>query len=68
VDDAVGTMVESAATGGRFTEVVLRPTITLERGSDIALAESLHDRAHHLCFIANSVNFPIRCVPTFREA
>lgn len=63
VDDAVGTMVETADTGGHFVEVVLRPAVTLASGSDIALAESLHERAQHLCFVANSVNFPVRCAP-----
>ena len=63
VDDAVGTMVEDAERGGYFTDVVLRPSITYAAGSDVALAESLHERAHHLCFIANSVNFPVRCEP-----
>lgn len=63
VDDAVGTMVETADTGGHFTDVVLRPRVTIEAGGDLALAESLHDRAHHLCFVANSVKFPVRCEP-----
>ena len=63
-DAAVGTMVESVEKGGQFTEVVLRPTVTIEAGSDAALAESLHEKAHHYCFIANSVNFPVRCEPT----
>lgn len=63
VDDAVGTMVEDAERGGFFTEVVLRPVVTLASGSDTARAEALHERAHHLCFIANSVNFPVRCEP-----
>jgi len=63
VDDAAGTMVESAEKGGQFAEVVLRPAVTIEAGSDAALAESLHERAHHFCFIANSVNFPVRCEP-----
>lgn len=62
-DDAVGTMVESVEKGGQFTEVVLRPTVTIAAGSDAALAESLHEKAHHFCFIANSVNFPVRCEP-----
>lgn len=62
-DQAVGTMVETADTGGQFTEVVLKPSVTLEPGSDVAVAESLHMRAHHLCFVANSVNFPVRCEP-----
>lgn len=63
-DDAVGTMVETEDTGGHFTEVVLSPAVTVAAGSDVGLAESLHERAHHLCFVANSLNFPVRCVPT----
>jgi organic hydroperoxide reductase OsmC/OhrA len=63
VDDAIGTMVETAETGGHFTAVVLRPRVTIEAGGDVALAESLHDKAHHRCFVANSVNFPVRCEP-----
>ena len=27
-------------------------------------AAELHERAHHLCFIASSVNFPVRCEPS----
>ena len=68
VDDAEGTMVEDAKRGGFFTEVVLRPAITLAAGSDAALAAQLHERAHHLCFVANSVNFPVRVKPTFQTA
>jgi organic hydroperoxide reductase OsmC/OhrA len=56
-------MVEDAERGGFFTEVILRPAVTIGAGSDMALAESLHERAHHLCFVANSVNFPVRCEP-----
>lgn len=66
VDDAVGSMIEKADTGGHFVEVVLKPAVTLAAGSDAALAASLHERAHHLCFVANSVNFPVRCEPTTR--
>ena len=28
---------------------------------------ALHARAHHLCFVANSVNFPVRCEPVTRH-
>ncbi len=63
VDDAVGTMAVGTDGGGRFTEVMLRPAITLAPGADAAFAETLHERAHALCFIANSVNFPVRCQP-----
>ena len=66
VDDASGTMVMTPDRGGHFTEVVLRPNVTLKRGGDAALARELHERAHQLCFIANSVNFPVRCEPAIQ--
>ena len=44
----------------RFTEVVLHPRVTLAPGSDRARAEAAHAQAHDECFIANSVNFPVR--------
>jgi organic hydroperoxide reductase OsmC/OhrA len=68
VDDAVGVMTETAEGGGRFTEVMLRPTVTIEPGGDVALATRLHERAHHLCFIASSVNFEVRCDPRVQIA
>lgn len=63
-DDALGTMVETADGGGRFEEAVLRPRATLAAGGDVARAMALHEEAHRLCFIANSVNFPVRIEPT----
>ncbi len=47
----------------RFSEVVLRPRIVIEAGGDLALAEELLRRSHELCFIARSVNFPVRHEP-----
>jgi len=68
VDDASGTMVETAKTGGHFTEVILRPRVTVSATSDRSLADQLHHKAHGLCFIANSVNFPVLCEPTIHAA
>jgi organic hydroperoxide reductase OsmC/OhrA len=62
-DHATGTMV-SGADGGRFTDVVLKPVIKVQSATMIPLATELHDAAHKKCFIANSVNFPVTCVPT----
>jgi len=59
VDRPVGEMIETDGGGGRFTEVVLLPVVTVKPGSDLALAEQLHKS--HLCFIATSMNFPVRC-------
>jgi organic hydroperoxide reductase OsmC/OhrA len=61
-DAAEGTMV-TEGDGGRFTEVVLRPVVTIRADSDPGKALAAHDTAHHACFIANSVNFPVRCEP-----
>jgi organic hydroperoxide reductase OsmC/OhrA len=62
-DRAEGTMVIDPDGGGRFTEAVLRPRVRIEAG-DPARARALHDEAHRKCFVANSVNFPVRHEPT----
>lgn len=61
-DHAEGQMVTEEDGSGRFTEVVLRPRVTISSG-DRERAASLHHDAHEKCFIANSVNFPVRCEP-----
>jgi organic hydroperoxide reductase OsmC/OhrA len=63
-DDATGTMSESPDGSGRFTEVLLHPVMKIADAARISDAEALHARAHELCFIANSVNFPVRCTPS----
>ena len=64
-DDAAGTMVleggpGGAGGGGRFTEVTLRPRVVIASAEDLDRARALHAQAHGDCFIANSVNFPVR--------
>ena len=52
--------------GLRFTEVRLRPRVTLRRPAAMdgdaltAQVAELHEKAHAQCFIASSVNFPVR--------
>ena len=58
-DAASGTLMLEGG-GGHFAEVVLRPKVTIAPGHDSALAERLHEAAHRDCFIAASVNFPVR--------
>ena len=55
---------------GQFTEVVLRPRVTVRGGTapdgravDDALLADVHRRAHEHCFIARSVNFTVRHEP-----
>ena len=63
VDRPIGTMQESDGQGGRFVEVVLRPRVTVAAPAMVARAEALHAEANRLCFIANSLNFPVRHRP-----
>ncbi len=67
-DESEGEMLEDATGAGQFTSVTLRPRVTLAAGADLALAERLHDRAHAMCFIARSVNFPVTHAPRIVRA
>ncbi len=62
-DDAAGTMKEDGNSGGAFTEVVLRPRVTVAEEAMIEAATAAHRQAREWCFIANSVNFPVRHEP-----
>jgi organic hydroperoxide reductase OsmC/OhrA len=53
-------MEETGDGGGHFTEVVLRPVVEVAEAGMAEKARSLHEEAHRLCFIASSVNFPVR--------
>lgn len=64
VDDAVGTVKVNPDYSGEFTEVVLRPRITIADASRVADAVALNAKAHAVCFIARSVNFPVSHEPT----
>lgn len=65
-DNAEGIMEENPDGGGHFVEVTLRPVITLTPESDVETAKHLHHEAHEKCYIAASVNFPVKCEPVFR--
>ena len=57
-DDASGemTLIDGVM---RFREVMLRPKVVVADAARIDEANALHERAHAVCFIANSVNFPV---------
>lgn len=63
-DAASGVMEETADGGGQFVEVTLHPHVTIADAAMMAKAEALHEQAHHFCFIARSVNFPVNCKPS----
>lgn len=55
---------ESAPDGtGRFVRAVLRPTVVVAAGTDLTIADAIHDR----CFIARSVNFPVEIAATLPD-
>ncbi|MBB5918182.1 organic hydroperoxide reductase OsmC/OhrA [Nocardia transvalensis] len=58
-DAAEGTM-----NNDRFTQVTLRPRVTVTDPAHLDTARALHTEAHKHCFIANSVNFPVDHAPT----
>ncbi len=64
VDQAYGAMTTDRDGSGRFTEVVLRPQVKVADAAMVEAATWAHHRANELCFIANSVNFPVRHKPT----
>jgi len=59
-DSASGRMMENEDGSGQFAEVVLHPVVTINKEGDVEKANALHEKAHKMCFIANSCNFPIR--------
>ena len=60
IDQATATMTEIPGGAGQFTEVILHPQVSVTDSSMIAIAEEQHPRANAMCFIARSLNFPVK--------
>nr|WP_295927662.1 OsmC family protein [uncultured Dyadobacter sp.] len=67
-DKASGIMLETEDGGGRFSEVTLCPVVSVSDQSMVDEAMRLHAEANKLCFIANSVNFPVLHRPIVQVA
>jgi organic hydroperoxide reductase OsmC/OhrA len=63
-DQPLGFMRLESDGGGAFSRVLLRPQVTLASEAMRERALALHERAHALCFIARSVNFPVDHEPS----
>ena len=64
LDNASGVMEEFENGSGKFKSIKLSPEIEIKNSNDmLSLATDLHHKAHEMCFIANSVNFPISVEP-----
>lgn len=59
IDAVEGSMEETRNGSGRFTEIILKPSVVITKESDVELAKSLHKEANKMCFIANSLNFKV---------
>lgn len=66
-DSPTGTMAQ-VGQGGHFTEVVLRPRVTITDPALVGPAREIHGEASRNCFIAASVNFPVRHEPVVEVA
>lgn len=62
-DKAEGIMVEESDGRGKFTSVILKPTVVIAEQNYLELAKKLHGQANKMCFIANSCNFIIEHKP-----
>lgn len=60
VDRATATMRVNPDGSGQFTKATLHPEVTISAG-DPDLSDRLHDKAHKMCFISRSLNFPVTC-------
>src|SRR5688572_6422392 len=65
-DEASGKMEENPDGSGQFTEVLLKPNVTVLEQGMIEKANTLHHEANKMCFIARSVNFPVKHQPVAR--
>jgi organic hydroperoxide reductase OsmC/OhrA len=67
-DAPTATMATGKDGGGQFVEATLHPSVTVQEAAMLAPLPELHGRASQLCFIARSVNFPIRHLPSGKVA
>lgn len=63
-DNAIGTMQENNDGSGKFESVTLYPQVLIANKAHLELANTLHIEANKMCFIANSLNFPVKHQPS----
>ena len=62
-DEALGEMAEHADGSGEFTRVVLRPRVKIAQADRVEDALAIHGKAHVVCALARSMNFPVEHEP-----
>jgi organic hydroperoxide reductase OsmC/OhrA len=58
-DEAWGELQEHGDGSGEYTRVILRPRMTIAQPERIEDTLEIHHKAHKLCAMARSVNFPV---------
>ena len=66
-DHAVAQLGKNAEGRTQMVEVLLRPKVVVAKGTNLEDARALHAKAHTACFMASSVNFPVRNEPEIVE-
>lgn len=66
-DHATGRLGKGPSGKMQMEHVQLRPKVTVAKGTDLAMVNAMHEKAHAYCFIANSVNFPVENAPEALE-
>ena len=51
----------------KILSALLRPRVTVAKGTNLDDARAMHAKAHEHCFVANSVNFPVENAPEIVE-
>lgn len=65
-DKATGKLIENPDGSGRFEEIILSPVIVVKEKTMLEKAYALHHDANKMCFIASSLNFPVKHIPAIR--
>lgn len=65
LDRPTAIVTVSSSGYGVFEEAILHPHIKITDPSRIEEAKALHEEAHKRCFIANSLNFPVKVESNF---
>lgn len=58
-----GDLEKISGQGYRFTEIEIRPAVTVEKGSDLPLVQRLLEKAERYCIVRNALAVPVRVTP-----
>lgn len=61
--EAEGQLERVPGQGYRFTQLVVRPVVTLQSEADLALAQRLLEKAERACIVGNALTVPVQVEP-----